>query len=223
MIERTADGKFHPYVMDFGLAREQESGEQSRTGAGIIEGTPRYMAPEQARGDTRHLDRRTDVYALGVTLYELLAGRSPYSATSEVDILLAVLVQEPQPLRQVDPTIPVDLEAVALKCLEKEPGARYDSARALAEDLGRYLDGEPVRARRIGLVQRLVRRARRHKPLVALATALLLSLTVLVVYGVRTRLQTLAMEQQARQQARQRAPRALQIAAFTKYSETGII
>ncbi|MFO0577394.1 MAG: serine/threonine-protein kinase [Polyangia bacterium] len=201
MIERTLDGKFHPYVMDFGLAREQESGEQSRTGAGVIEGTPRYMAPEQARGDTRHLDRRTDVYALGVTLYELLAGRSPYTATSEVDILLAVLVQEPQPLRQVDPTIPVDLEAVAQKCLEKEPGARYDSARALAEDLGRYLDGEPVRARRIGPLSRLSRRVRRHKLLSALVAGLVASLLLFLGTAIRTRLAAHERERQAQRQA----------------------
>jgi tetratricopeptide (TPR) repeat protein len=199
MVERTEDGKFHPYVMDFGLARETAGSDQSRSG--LIEGTPRYMSPEQARGDTRNVDRRTDVYALGVTLYEMLVGRSPYEGTGEMDILLAVITAEPRPLRAVSANIPEDLEAVTLKCLEKEPAARYDSAKALAEDLGRYLDGEPVHARRIGLTQRLYRKARKHKPLVALGAALLLSLTALVGYGVRTRLATLAVERQARQQA----------------------
>ncbi|MBL9002866.1 MAG: protein kinase, partial [Myxococcales bacterium] len=199
MVERQADGGFHPYVMDFGLARET-SGDQSRSG--IIEGTPRYMAPEQARGDTKHLDRRTDVYALGVTLYELLVGRAPYEANGDMDTLLAVIAQEPTPLRRVDGEIPADLEAITLKCLEKEQSARYDSAKALAEDLGRYLDGEPVRARHIGLGQRLWRRARKHKPLVALAVSLFLSLVGLVTYGIRTRIAAAERERAAQEQAK---------------------
>ena len=199
MVERTADGKFLPYVMDFGLARETAGSEHSRSGA--IEGTPRFMSPEQARGDTKHLDRRTDVYSLGATLYELLVGRSPYEAVGAMDLLLAVLTTEPKPLRVVDPNIPVDLEAVTLKCLEKEPSARYDSAKALAEDLGRYLDGEPVLARRMGLTQRLYRKARRHKALVSLGAALLVSLLGLFTYGIRNRLATRERERLAQQQA----------------------
>ncbi len=199
MVERTADGKFHPYVMDFGLARETAGSDQSRSG--IIEGTPRFMAPEQARGDTKHLDRRTDVYALGVTLYEIIVGRSPYDGNIDIDILLAVLTVDAKPMRVVDPTVPPDLEAIALKCLEKEQPARYDSAKALADDLQRFIDGEPVLARRIGLFQRLYRRARKHKALVALGTALLLTVMGLLGYGVRTRLQTLERERQAQKQA----------------------
>ena len=199
MVERTPEGGFHPYVMDFGLARET-SGDQSRSG--IIEGTPRYMAPEQARGDTKHLDRRTDVYALGVTLYELLVGRAPYETQGDMDTLLAVIAAEPTPLRRVDGQIPADLEAVTLKCLEKEQSARYDSAKALAEDLGRYLDGEPVQARHIGLGQRLLRRARKHKPLVALAGALFLSLLGLVAYGTRVRIVAAERERAAEEQAK---------------------
>lgn len=199
MVERTADGKFHPYVMDFGLARETAGSDQSRSG--IIEGTPRFMAPEQARGDTKHLDRRTDVYALGVTLYEIIVGRSPYDGNIDIDILLAVLTVDAKPMRVVDPTVPPDLEAITLKCLEKEQPARYDSAKALADDLQRFIDGEPVLARRIGLFQRLYRRARKHKALVALGTALLLTVMGLLGYGVRTRLQTLERERQAQKQA----------------------
>ncbi len=199
MIERTADGRFHPYVLDFGLARETANSDHSRTG--VIEGTPRFMSPEQARGDTKHLDRRTDVYALGVTLYEILVRQSPYQVSGDVDILLAVLTRDPIPLRAVQRNIPIDLEAITLKCLEKEPAARYDSAKALADDLGRYLDGEPVEARHIGLTQRLIRRARRHKAVVALGVALLFTLLGGIAYGVRTGIQSQRRERQARAQA----------------------
>jgi serine/threonine-protein kinase len=175
MVERIPDGGLHPYVMDFGLARKAGVSEHSRFG--IIEGTARYMAPEQVRGEIRQLDRRSDVYALGVTLYEILAGASPFVEKSEEELLLAVLLREPKPPRQIDPTLPADLEAIVLKCIEKEPAARYDSAKALAEDLGRYLNGDPVLARPIGGLGRLYRRARRHKLLsatLAVAAALLL-------------------------------------------------
>ena len=198
LVERTVEGTFHPYVMDFGLARDSDGGDNSRSG--VIEGTPRYMSPEQARGDSKHLDRRTDVYALGVTLYELLVGVSPYQGASDMDVLMAVLTAEPKPPRAIDRNIPLDLEAITLKCLEKEPAARYDSAKALADDLGRYLDGDPVEARHIGLMQRLYRRARNHKALVALGGAFLISSMGLVAYGIRTRVLT---EQHARQVRRQ--------------------
>lgn len=199
MVERTDQGGFHSYVTDFGLARETAGTEQSRTG--LIEGTPRYMAPEQARGDIRHLDRRTDVYALGVTLYELLTGQTPHRGDSELDILLSVLTEEPPPLRALEPSVPADLEAVTLKCLEKEPTARYDSARALAEELGRYLDGVPVLARPIGRARRLYRGARKHKPLVALGAALLLLVLGFATYGARQELAAREREQRARRQA----------------------
>ncbi len=182
MVERAPSGVLHPYVMDFGLAREVNATGPSRASA--LEGTPRYMAPEQARGDTRHLDRRTDVYSLGVTLYELLAGQPPFKGDSEVDILLAVLLEEPTPLRVCDKDLPADLEAITHKCLEKEPAARYDSAKALAEDLGRYLNGEPVLARRVSLLERGYRQARRHKVAtasIALAMTVVLALSTVMV------------------------------------------
>ncbi|HEV8630401.1 MAG TPA: protein kinase, partial [Thermoanaerobaculia bacterium] len=161
------DEGWHAWVLDFGLARETAATGLTQTG--ICMGSPPYMAPEQARGEIRQLDRRTDVYALGAVLYELLAGQPPFAGESTVELLLKVLSEEPQPLRRLDPRIPADLETVVLKCLEKEPQRRYDSARALAEDLGRYLDGEPVQARRSSLVYRVSRRARKHRVAVTAA------------------------------------------------------
>ena len=205
IVERTEDGRFHPYVMDFGLARETASSDQTRSG--VIEGTPRFMSPEQARGENKNLDRRTDIYSLGVTMYELLAGRSPYQGLDGADpgdgagMLLAMLTEDARPLRSVDPNISVDLEAITHKCLEREPGARYDSAKELADDLGRYLDGEPVRARHIGLTQRLYRRARKHKALVALGSLFLVTLLAVAVYGVRLRLLAQERDRQAKRQA----------------------
>ena len=199
MVERTPEGGFHPYVMDFGLARDAESSEQTRSG--VIEGTPRFMSPEQARGDSKRLDRRTDVYSLGITLYELLVGQSPYSASGDGDLLLAVMTQEPAPLRSVDRSIPIDLEAVTLKSIEKDLDLRYDSAKAFADDLGRYLDGDTVEARRSSVLLRLYRRARKHKGLVAVSCVIFVAILGLGVYGLRARLAAIQLERQAKQQA----------------------
>ncbi len=200
MMERTADGRFHPYVLDFGVAHDANAG-YSLTQTGALLGTPQYMSPEQARSETKKIDRRSDVYSLGAMFYELLTGEPPVQGESLTDILLQVLDNDPRPLRQLDPSLPIALETVTLKCLQKEPSARYDSAKALAEDLRRYLDDEPVHARRIGAIRRLYQKARRHKPLVALGIALLASLLGLVGYGVRTRLEARSRERLAQRQA----------------------
>ncbi|HNN96488.1 MAG TPA: serine/threonine-protein kinase, partial [Pseudomonadota bacterium] len=140
MVERLTDGTLSPVVMDFGLARE--SGDnRGLTESGAVMGTPAYMAPEQARGDVRTLDRRADVYSLGATLYDLVAGSPPFDAESIVDVLMQVMNEDAVPLRNRLPSVPSDLETIVMKCLRKEPGARYDSAKALADDLQRYIDG----------------------------------------------------------------------------------
>jgi serine/threonine-protein kinase len=200
LVETTEDGRLHPVVTDFGLAR-QESEEAGLTESGAILGTPGYMSPEQARGDARRVDRRADVYSLGATLYELLAGAPPF-AGSAVDVLVRVLSEDPRPIRTLEPSVPEDLEIVVAKCLSKEPAGRYDSARALAEDLDRYIRGEPILGRRPTLGYRLWRKARRHRGLVA--TAALSLLAVLVASGLGIRARVLArreaadLEEQAR-------------------------
>jgi predicted Ser/Thr protein kinase len=178
VVERTEEGVLQPYVMDFGLARDWR---EEVTATGSVLGTPHYMAPEQARGEVAKLDRRADVYALGATLYAVLTGQPPFTGDNALEVLARIQSEEPRPPRAVDKDIPADLEAIVLKCLEKERSARYDSARALAEDLERFLSGEPVRARPAGLAYRLRKKVRKHRVLVALGSATLL--VVLLALG----------------------------------------
>jgi len=169
LVEKRESG-WHPYVTDFGIAREIDAPGLTKTG--VVTGTPLYMAPEQARGQTSQIDRRTDVYGLGATLYELLCGRRPFESDSTLVVMWKLLNEEVTPLRAIDPTIPVDLETIVMKCLEKEPSRRYDSARALADDLEAWADGEPIHARRSSLGYRLIKRARKHKALVSTAVVI---------------------------------------------------
>ncbi|MBL9041931.1 MAG: protein kinase [Myxococcales bacterium] len=194
-------GGLRPVLMDFGLARDS-LGPQRLTQTGVIMGTPHYMAPEQARGQARHLDRRADVYSLGAMLYELLCGKPPFEAENEVDLLMAVLHQDPTLLRQKESGIPIDLEVIAHKCLRKEPAHRYDSAQALAEDLGRYLRGEPILARPATTLYKLRRLAARHRAPFAVGVVVLLAVfTVLTMWG-QARAQRKRAEVQAAEQER---------------------
>ena len=164
-----ADGT--PKITDFGLAQPLEGG-RTLTRSGILVGTPGYMAPEPAAGTRALVGPATDGYALGVVLYQLYTGRLPIQADSTLKWLRAVAADEPLRPRRLRPGLPRDLEAVTLRCLEKEPRHRYPSALALADDLGRFRAGNPVLARPAGAVTRLTRACRR-RPLVAGLLALL--------------------------------------------------
>ncbi|MCI0342157.1 MAG: protein kinase [Planctomycetales bacterium] len=164
------DEKGEPYLADFGLARSVELGESarlSRTGQAI--GTPAYMSPEQAEG--RFVDARTDVWACGAVLYEMLASMPPFEGDTAVLVLTQVVARDPVPLRRRNPSVPRDLESICHRCLEKDPDGRYPDAGALAEDLRRYLQGLPVRARPLTACRLLLAWLRRNRAIAATAAA----------------------------------------------------
>jgi hypothetical protein len=172
----SADGT--PKITDFGLAKKVEGGGLTQTGA--ILGTPSYMAPEQAGGQGKKVGPAADVYALGAILYECLTGRPPFLAATTFDTLRQVVLEEPVPPTRLQSGTPRDLETIALTCLQKEPGKRYATALALAEDLRRFQGGEPILARPVGALERGVKWVRR-RPVVA---GLLAGVVASVVAGV---------------------------------------
>jgi serine/threonine protein kinase len=181
-----ADGT--PKICDFGLARNFES-RTDQTLTNQILGTPSYMAPEQVLGAAQTQGPSVDIYALGAVLYECLTGRPVFLADNPLDTMQLVVSQQPVPPRQWQPKMPRDLETISLKCLAKERRRRYASALELAEDLERYLAGEPIRARPVGPVERSWRWCRAHRSAAALllvaALAVMVVLAVVSVYDVR--------------------------------------
>lgn len=164
-------------ITDFGLARFTDRAT-TQTRSGAVLGTPAYMAPEQAEGRTADVTSAADIYALGSILYELITGRTPFAEETVLATLQAVSTQEVTPPTKVRPDIPRDLEAVCLKCLEKDPAKRYTSAALLAEDLGRFLADEPVKARHVTKTERAWRWCRRNPALAATSGLAVASLIV---------------------------------------------
>jgi tRNA A-37 threonylcarbamoyl transferase component Bud32 len=169
-----------PKVTDFGMAKRRGGSDLTATQA--VMGTPAYMAPEQARGDTKFVGPGADVYALGVILYECLTGTRPFAASDALSLLRKVAEEEPERPGKRLPRLPRDVELVCLKCLAKEPAERYLSAAALADDLARYAAGEPVSVRAAGLLERGYKWARR-KPTLAASYGLTLAVLVLLGFG----------------------------------------
>ncbi len=210
MIDRLEDGSTRACVLDFGLARGVEGAGLTETGR--VMGTVSYMSPEQVRGQTATLDRRSDVYSLGATLYALLTGGPPFGSEG-LDCMARIVKEDPVPLRRRVPTIPADLDTVVLTCLQKDPRRRYATARALGEDLQCILEGEPIQARPATLVERMLRWVQKHKALVAATAVVCLSAATFGGFAVRERLRSRAQAAHAQRFAQA----AERIEALTRY------
>lgn len=192
-----------PRITDFGLAKLMKD-DSGLTQSGVVMGSPSYMPPEQAAGRHDDIGPASDVYSLGAMLYELLTGRPPFRGTTALATLREVMEAEPAAPRRLKADVPLDLETICLKCLEKTPSARYPTARALAEELDRYLKGEPIQARPASAVRKSVSWARRHPGVLAALAALV---TVALAFGV-----FYLLEENAFLRAQQANPRLTRVA-----------
>jgi formylglycine-generating enzyme required for sulfatase activity/predicted Ser/Thr protein kinase len=217
-----------PLIADFGLAREESV--RTFTRSGQIVGTPAYMSPEQARGTSTGIDARTDQYSLGATLYELATGSKALDAPDMRALLVKIMSEDPPPLRSVRSQVPRELETIIMKSMEKDPAKRYPSCRAFADDLGRFLAGEPIEARPAGPLNRLWRKVRRHRNILAVAGFVVAAAALVGYFALEaSRARTLSERERAKAEteletkyaeAMARARQALEGAAYEKAVES---
>lgn len=207
LVEEGADGALSALVSDFGIATDLADAADV---ASLEAGTPQFIAPERLLSSTATYDRRSDVYRLGVTIFQVLTGSLPYPGLPTVEVLRQAASEDPVPPRSVDAELPAEIEAIILRAMARDPSERYSSARAVAEDLQRYLDGEVVEAYTAGLAYRLTRFVLRNRLLVVLAAVTLTSLLVasiaVTVFALRA--------DAARQQAEMRQGQAEELVRF---------
>lgn len=185
MLEKTQENEWWPYVLDFGIARATEAPHVTMTGA--VLGTPNYMSPEQAAGNVCGVDHRSDIYGLGATLYDLLTGQPPHAAATPLEVMIRKIEDDAPRPRVLNPAIPRDIETIVLKCLERERERRYASAAAFAEDLRRFLDGEPILAARPSWSYRFMKRLQKNKLLAGVFLTALLATTILAALIYETK------------------------------------
>jgi eukaryotic-like serine/threonine-protein kinase len=212
------DGDGIPKIADFGLARSiTEGGRVTLTGTRM--GTPCYMAPEQALGAASAIGPAADVYALGAILYEMLTGRPPFDGDSPLEIERRVIGDEPAPPSRINAVVPRDLETICLKCLQKNPARRYASAQDLADDLHRFLDGKPVTARPIGVIERAVKWARRRPAQAVLIVSSLVVLAAAVGAGSWLNEERSSRRSVARRVIERGIPRAYELSREEKWED----
>jgi tetratricopeptide (TPR) repeat protein len=200
------------HITDFGLARLLD--EPGVTVSGEMLGTPAYMSPEQVGAHQSKIDQRTDVYSLGVTFYELLTRRRPFEGITRDQIIARICTDEPRPPRKLDPHIPVDLETICLRAMEKDPRRRYQNASDMAADLRRYAEDRPILSRRVGPIEKALKWVRRHRALTAVI-ALSLTLTTGAAIWTGQLLKT------RHRQANQLVQSAFDLLAYADYRDTG--
>jgi tetratricopeptide (TPR) repeat protein len=204
-------GGLHPKIADFGLAKQLDS-DAGHTQTGQVVGTPAYMAPEQASGRMREVGPAADIYALGAILYETLIGRPPFQGANVVETLEQVRGHEPVAVRQLQPNVPRDLETVCHKCLEKDPSKRYACAQELADDLGRFLAQQPIRARPPNPLDRALKFTRRHRVPVTAAASVFTALLLALILTAAARARAVEAEQEARRRLLESYADAAQLA-----------
>ncbi len=198
-------------ITDFGLARPIDGSEERVTLTTGAVGTPEYMSPEQFT-DPRAVDELSDLYSTGVVLYEMLTGQTPFSGSSHHQLSQQVPVAKPKPPRALDPNIPIELETICLACLDKEKGHRFADAGALADDLMRFMNHEPILKKRPTLQRRLVLFERRHRPLLRFVASFLVLAFMLVGFIVFQRGQ-IATVSEAKRKADETASKAKEFGA----------